>query len=97
MNLKALVALALALSSISAGAATTSINLGGYTVGGIYSLAINPGGTVSGLEGSAITYARDRGTLFYVGDEGTGAEDMARLDGLVAAFAIPGELHGAFQ
>jgi len=88
MNLKALVALALALSSISAGAATTSINLGGYTVGGIYSLAINPGGTVSGLEGSAITYARDRGTLFYVGDEGTGVVEISKTGATLGTMAF---------
>jgi len=65
---------ALAVASVSAQASTTSINLGNYSVTGVYSLGLTAGtgGAVSGLEASAVAYARDRGTLFFVGDEGTG-------------------------
>jgi len=57
----------------------SSINLGGYAVSGIYALDEfnGAGGIVSGLEASAVTYARDRGTLFYVGDEGTGVVEIS--------------------
>lgn len=59
--------------------AANSINLGGYSVAGTYALDIFNGtsGGLSGLEGSAITYARDRGTLFFVGDEGTGVVEIS--------------------
>jgi len=67
-------AAALAAASVATQASTTSINLGNYSVTGTYSLGLTAGtgGAVSGLEASAVTYARDRGTLFFVGDEGTG-------------------------
>lgn len=47
---------------------------------GTYALDILDGasGPISGLEASAVTYARDRGTLFYVGDEGTGVVEITR-------------------
>jgi uncharacterized protein YjiK len=67
---------ALVAASLSAHAAD-SINLGNYRVSATYSLATDiPGSTVSGLEASAVTYARDRGTLFFVGDEGTGVIEI---------------------
>ncbi len=69
------------MAAISAPAyATSSINLGGYSVAATYALDILNGtsGGISGLEGSAITYARDRGTLFFVGDEGTGVIEISK-------------------
>jgi uncharacterized protein YjiK len=56
--------------SVSANAAN-SINLSNYSVTGTYDLALSFD-AVSGLEASAVTYARDRNSLFFVGDEGTG-------------------------
>lgn len=73
--------LAIAIVSYASGAkAADSIDLGSYSISGIYSLDILNGtnGGISGLEGSGITYARDRGTLFFVGDEGTGAIEISR-------------------
>lgn len=72
--------LALAASGCVAAHAADSINLGNYRVSGTYSLDVLNGtnGGISGLEGSAITYARDRGTLFFVGDEGTGVIEISR-------------------
>lgn len=72
------VALAATLACVSAQAAN-SINLGNYQVTGTYGLGIlgNTSTGVSGLEASAVTYARDRGTLFYVGDEGTGVVEIS--------------------
>lgn len=61
----------LALATGATAHAANSINLGGYQVSGTYALDLTAG-AVSGLEASAVTYARDRGSLFFVGDEGTG-------------------------
>ncbi len=65
--------------SVSAQAAT-SINLSNYAVTGTYALDRLNGtsGGISGLEGSAITYAKDRNSLFYVGDEGTGVVEISK-------------------
>ncbi|MDP1541282.1 MAG: SdiA-regulated domain-containing protein, partial [Moraxellaceae bacterium] len=73
MKLKHII-IAIAAASSAQAYAANSINLGSYAVSGIYSLDIlnASSGGISGLEASAVTYARDRGTLFFVGDEGTG-------------------------
>lgn len=81
MQFKYLAKLAVALAAgvcVSAQAAD-SLNLGNYSVSGTYSLDIlgGTGGGISGLEASAVTYARDRGTLFFVGDEGTGVVEIS--------------------
>ena len=67
--------------------AQTSINLGNYSVTGIFGLDRLNGATggISGLEGSAITYARDRGTLFFVGDEGTGVVEISRTGQVIGS------------
>ena len=89
--MKAIRKASLALTSLvlaAAGASLTAhagdaINLGGYSVTGVYALDILNGtsGGISGLEASAVTYARDRnnglGSLFVVGDEGTGVIEMS--------------------
>lgn len=66
------------LGSLSAQAAD-SLNLANYQVSAIYALdrlnATNGG--ISGLEASAVTYARDRNSLFFVGDEGTGVVEIS--------------------
>lgn len=68
--------LALAAAFVSFGAAAqTSINLASYKVSGNYSLGTLNG---MGLEASGVTYARDRGTLFFVGDEGLGVVEISR-------------------
>jgi len=77
--LSSFAALLLAALATSAQAATDSINLGSYQVTGTYALDTLAGSAngLSGLEASAVTYARDRGTLFYVGDEGTGVVEVS--------------------
>ncbi len=75
MKLKAL-CFALATAGASLAQAGTSINLANYGVTGTYALSLQSG-AVSGLEASAVTYARDRGTLFFVGDEGTGVFEIS--------------------
>lgn len=73
--------LVLALVATCAGVAHagTSINLGRYSVSATYALDSLNGtsGGISGLEASAVAYARDRGTLFFVGDEGTGVIELS--------------------
>lgn len=71
--------IAIAAASCAPAYATDSINLGSYSVSGTYSLDSQNGssGGISGLEASAVTYARDRGTLFFVGDEGTGVVEIS--------------------
>jgi uncharacterized protein YjiK len=75
----AITAAALAACSVSAQAAN-SINLGNYLVTGNYALDVLNGtnGGISGLEASAVAYSRDSGTLFFVGDEGTGVVEISR-------------------
>ncbi len=81
MKLNQLVLAFAAAGSISAHAAgpIASINLGNYSVSGVYGLDILNGtsGGISGLEASAVAYARDRGTLFFVGDEGAGVVEIS--------------------
>jgi len=72
------VALLIAATTAFPSHAATSINLAGYQVAGIYSLDVLGDTTpVSGLEASAVTYARDRNSLFFVGDEGTGVIEIS--------------------
>src|ERR1700712_559837 len=59
----------------TAAQAATSINLGSYQLTGSYALDTLGG---IGLEASAVTYARDRGSLFFVGDEGLGVVEISR-------------------
>lgn len=58
----------------SAHADILSIGLGNYQLSGNFALdALGE----TGLEASAVTYARDRGTLFFVGDEGLGVVEIS--------------------
>ncbi|UCV18469.1 SdiA-regulated domain-containing protein [Ferribacterium limneticum] len=70
---KTIIASLLAFASLSA-SAQTSLDLSRYQVSGTYNLD-----TLSdmGLEASAVTYARDRGSLFFVGDEGLGVVEIS--------------------
>jgi uncharacterized protein YjiK len=72
--------LALATAACAGAPAADTTNLGSYHVAGTYALDIlgRTSGGISGLEASAVAYARDRGTLFFVGDEGTGVVEISR-------------------
>lgn len=72
-SIKQLIA-ALSITACAAAAQATSINLGSYQVTGSYTLDTLGG---LGLEASAVTYARDRGSLFVVGDEGLGVVEIS--------------------
>lgn len=74
----------LALAAFGA-SAQTSINLASYQVTGTYSLDTLGG---MGLEASAVTYARDRGTLFFVGDEGTGVVEISLTGQTLSSMAF---------
>lgn len=54
--------------------AVASMNLGAYQLSGNYALDTLNG---MGLEASAVTYARDRNSLFFVGDEGLGVVEIS--------------------
>ncbi|MCV2350636.1 SdiA-regulated domain-containing protein [Paucibacter sp. Y2R2-4] len=79
MNIKHLI-VALAAASAGFAHAGNSLNLANYKVSATYALDVLGGttaGQISGLEASAVSYARDRGSLFYVGDEGTGVVEIS--------------------
>lgn len=63
-----------ALLVAAAAPAATSLDLGRYSVSGNYTIDTLGG---LGLEASAVTYARDRGSLFIVGDEGLGVVELS--------------------
>lgn len=65
---------AASLLCLTAGA-QTSIGLQNFQLTAQY--ALDPLGEL-GLEASAVTYARDRGSLFFVGDEGLGVVEISR-------------------
>lgn len=73
MKYKYLLLVAALAGSNSALAST--FDLSTYQVSGNYTLATLGG---MGLEASAVTYARDRGTLFFVGDEGLGVVEISK-------------------
>ena len=81
---KSLVAAA-ALACAFGASAQTSINLANYQLSGNYALATLGG---MGLEASAVTYARDRGTLFFVGDEGLGVVEISRTGQTLGSMAF---------
>jgi uncharacterized protein YjiK len=84
---KMLSATLLALGAATAFAAP--FNLAKYQVIGNFALDTSVGG-VSGLEASAVTYARDRGTLFFVGDEGTGVVEISRTGQTINSMTFSG-------
>ncbi|OAI12545.1 MULTISPECIES: SdiA-regulated domain-containing protein [Methylomonas] len=74
MKLQSLIgAIALAVSAGGVQAAS-SLNLANYQLTGNYALDTLGG---IGLEASAVTYASDRNTLFFVGDEGLGVVEVS--------------------
>ena len=79
-NLLKRLALAMAVTAACGAAqADPSLNLGNYQVSGVFALDAldRTGGGISGLEASAVAYAQDRGSLFFVGDEGTGVIEIS--------------------
>jgi uncharacterized protein YjiK len=65
--------------------AVSSINLGNYQVTGDYALdTLND----MGLEASAVTYARDRNSLFFVGDEGMGVVEISTTGQTLGSMAF---------
>ncbi|MCX2860843.1 SdiA-regulated domain-containing protein [Paucibacter sp. PLA-PC-4] len=66
--------LALALSMGALGASAAGLDLSRYQLGANYALDTLGG---MGLEASAVSYARDRNSLFFVGDEGLGVVEIS--------------------
>ncbi|MBT9487418.1 MAG: SdiA-regulated domain-containing protein [Rubrivivax sp.] len=79
-----LVAATACLACASAQAAT-ALNLAHYQLSASY--ALDTLGEM-GLEGSAITYARDRNSLFFVGDEGLGVVEISRTGQTLGSMAF---------
>ena len=80
-----LATLVAAACSASAHADIASIRLGSYTLTGNFALeTLND----VGLEASGVTYARDRGSLFYVGDEGLGVVEISRTGQTLGTMAF---------
>lgn len=77
----------LAAGALQGAAAQTSIALQHYVLTGSHALQTLGG---LGLEASAVTYARDRGTLFFVGDEGLGVVEITRSGQTVGSMAFSG-------
>ena len=80
---KTLVTLVAALGMAAAWAAPFSLS--NYQVTGNFALDRLNG---MGLEASAVTYARDRGTLFFVGDEGLGVVEISRTGQTLSTMAF---------
>lgn len=66
-------------------AATTSIGLSHYTLTGSHALPTLGG---LGLEASAVTFARDRSSLFVVGDEGLGVVEYTLSGQFIGSMAF---------
>lgn len=65
--------------------AQSSISLQNYGLTGNYALPTLGG---LGLEASAVTFAADRGTLFFVGDEGLGVVEMSLTGNIISSMAF---------
>ncbi|HEY1090099.1 MAG TPA: SdiA-regulated domain-containing protein [Burkholderiaceae bacterium] len=74
-----------ASAALTAGAGTTSIQLGNYSLKANYALDALGG---IGLEASGVTYARDSGTLFFVGDEGLGVVQVSTTGQTLSSMAF---------
>ena len=76
---------AVTLACALGASAQTSINLANYRLSGNHALATLGG---MSLEASAVTDARDRGTLFFVGDEGHGVVEISRTRQTLGSMAF---------
>ncbi len=67
------------------GASAQSLGLSGYRLTGNYALA-----TLGemGLEASAVTFAKDRGSLFFVGDDGLGVVEISLTGATLGSMAF---------
>lgn len=86
MKHHALFAAALALASLGAQAA--GLDLSRYQLTGTHQIDRLDSLGGMGLELSAVTYARDRGTLFVAGDEGKGVIEISRTGAVLGTMAL---------
>ena len=85
MKLISHLAIAGAMLLATGAQAAASLDLSRYSLSASYSLDVLGG---RGLEASAVTYARDRGTLFFVGDEGLGVVEISRTGQTVGSMSF---------
>ena len=83
MLIKSLIAVATAVVATAATAGPLILN--NYKVSGIHALDTLGG---LGLEASAVTYAKDRNSLFVVGDEGLGVVEISRTGQTLSTMAF---------
>ena len=86
MKLKHLITAIAATVACASAHAGNSINLGNYQLTGSHKLDTLDG---MGLEASAVTYAADRGSLFFVGDEGKGVVEVSQIANIAAHLEDP--------
>jgi uncharacterized protein YjiK len=73
------------LACSAMGVSAQSLGLSNYQVTGNYALATLGG---LGLEASAVTFARDRNSLFFVGDEGKGIVEISLAGATLGSMAF---------
>jgi uncharacterized protein YjiK/methionine-rich copper-binding protein CopC len=67
-----------------------TVDLANYTLSGRYGLPVGSGSNRLASEASGITYNKASGTLFIVGDEGTGVVEVNKQGVLVSAMTLTG-------
>jgi uncharacterized protein YjiK/methionine-rich copper-binding protein CopC len=67
-----------------------SVDLANYTQTGRYPLPVGTSGNQLGKEASGVTYNKKTGTLFIVGDEGTGVVEVTKQGVQVSAMSLGG-------
>lgn len=73
------------LAGAAIGASAQSLGLSNYRFSGNHALDTLGG---MGLEASAVTFARDRGSLFFVGDEGLGIVEISLTGATLGSMAF---------
>ena len=91
------VSLALAMTTLSASAQILSIDLSNYQRVGRYDLpeptrSTAPSGSVLAQEASGVTYNKDTGTLFVIGDGGTSVVQVTKTGQLVDSMTLAADV-----
>jgi uncharacterized protein YjiK/methionine-rich copper-binding protein CopC len=80
--------MALATPTLSFSAPTATFDLANYVLTGRYSLPVGSGANLLAEEASAVTYNKDTGTLFVVGDGGTSVVQVTKKGELVDSMTL---------
>jgi uncharacterized protein YjiK len=74
--------------SLAFTAPTNSVDLSNYTLTGRYSLPVGTGANLLAEEASGVTYNKDTGTLFVVGDGGTSVTQVTKMGVLIDSMTL---------